>query len=649
MQTRRRECMIGAILCSLLVAIPGSILVARAPEAQGTAGPAKPVKPAAPKDPIAVLKAIPASAAAFVAVKNIAEVDYDISEILTKLELPLEQIGFPGLITMIKEQAGIQEGLEVNSGAAIALLDCAAVTKSDELDKRAVILLPTDKADALVKALGGGEKQGDSYQLTLGSEPAIAVEKSGFLVIASAEGADAIKEVVQAKEGIDKAMAPDRLKAYGDADVFAWAGTRRLSKELRAEFVNTLKGMMMMGGSGMESGEIDNSIAELNKFLDELKEVSLSLTLDAKIGLKGTFWYQAMPESDIAKRLAGVKASDSSLLIGLPDESMIAAAGWLNTLREEDVKKTVDQLLKPEILGGDVDEEQIKVIKESTVKLATSFEQSALSVAGLPSESEDGLIGVTVVARVANSQQTQAEIRRLFTTVRDTLVKTAVSNGSLTEDESKTVNEAIQLKQDAEKLSGAVVDHFVVDLARIPDLEEESIEQLKSVLGQEGILIRIAAIGERNVAITFGGGAKRFAQVVDLVQKNQAPLADRKAIKMVADRLPGAKRIAEGYFSVDQLLATIMDVMAKTGQMMPFPLNMKETAPLSVMASQLDPATAEVNVLVPIELAQSAAEMVKPMMMMFMGGMGGPGMTMPEDENEGEEEAEPTPIAPGVK
>lgn len=647
MQTKKPKWMISLIVCSLLLAIPGAILAAQAPGDEKPATPAKPVKPAPPKDPAAVLKVIPASATAFVAVRNIAEVDYDVADILAKLELPLDQLGFPGLVAMIKEQVGIDEGLEVNYGAAIALLDCTDVKEVDDVQKRAVIFLPTDKPDALVKALGGTGKEGDSYQLTLGSEPAIAAEKSGFLVIASAEAPDALKEAVQTKEGIDKAMAPDRLKAYGDADLFAWASMRRISKELRAEPINTLKGMMMAGTPGAKPEEIDNSIAEINKFLDEVKEASASLSLDSKTGLRMTFWYQATPESDIAKRLSAVKLGDGSLLAGLPDEPMIAAAGWMNTLREEDVKKVVDQIFKPDILGTDVDEEQIKNIKESLVKLATSFEQAAVSVASLPSDSQDGLIGATFVAKVANSQQAQGEIRKLFKTVKDTLVKTALGDGSLTEEDSKTIDEAIQLKENAEKLTGAAVDHFVIDLAKIPDLQEEQLEQFKTVLGQEGIIIRIASIGERNVAITFGGGAKRFAQVVDMVQKNQAPLAERKAIKMIADRLPATKRIGEGYLSVDQLLSTISDVFAKTGQMMPFPLNMSNAAPLSIMVTQVDPTTVEANVLVPIELAQSTAEMVKPMMMMFMGGMGGPGMTMPE--NEEEEEAEPTPTTPGVK
>jgi len=99
--------MINLIVCSLLLAIPGTILPAQAPAGEKPATSAKPVKPAPPKDPTAVLKAIPASATAFVAVRNIAEVDYDVADILAKLELPLDQLGFPGLVAMIKEQVGI--------------------------------------------------------------------------------------------------------------------------------------------------------------------------------------------------------------------------------------------------------------------------------------------------------------------------------------------------------------------------------------------------------------------------------------------------------------------------------------------------------------------------------------------------------------
>jgi hypothetical protein len=125
-------------------------------------------------------------------------------------------------------------------------------------------------------------------------------------------------------------------------------------------------------------------------------------------------------------------------------------------------------------------------------------------------------------------------------------------------------------------------------------------------------------------------------------------MAERKTLKMVADRLPTQKRLMEAYFSLDRVLATVMDVATKMGTPPPIPMTMKETAPLSLVATQIDARTVEADVLVPIELAQSTAEMVKPMMMMFMGGMGGPGAT-PPDEGEEKEET-PAPVAPpGVK
>lgn len=647
MQTKPGKRTISVILCSLLVAT--TVRLATAQNAADPA-PAKPkaVRPAPPADPNAILKVIPASATAFVAIRNVAEVDFDVSEVLEKLQLPLDEMGFPGLLEMIKERAGITEGLNANSGAAIVLLDCSQVKTAEELEKRAIILLPTDKAEGLVAAMGGN-KQGDAYQLTLGGEPATAVEKAGFLVIAASESRDALKEVVQAKEGIEKSLSPDRLKAYAAADVFAWGNLRGISRELRGEPINVLKGMMMMGTPGASIEEVDETVSELQKFIDGLKEVSLSATLDARSGLKLTFWYRAMPDSEVAKRLKAVKLTDASLLTGLPDEAIIFAAGAVNTSPPEDVEKALDRALKPEMFGPDVDEAQVKAMKESLVKLAGSVQQVSVSVAGLPGEGEDGMVAATLLIKTANSQQAQAEVRKLFGTLKTMLIKTAAAKGELTEEQSKTVDEAIQLKENAEKLTGAVVDHFVVDISKLPDVSEEQVDQIKSVVGQEGILIRIAQVGDKTLAVTFGGGAKRFAQVVDQIQKNQAPLADRKMIKMVADRLPNQKKIAEGYLSVDRLLAFIMEMSSKLGQPVPLPLTMKETAPLSLVASQVDESSVTMEALVPIELAQSTAELVKPIMMMFMGGgMPGAAGTMPDEEEEKEEET-PAPITPPVR
>jgi len=645
MQTKPRGYLAGLIVCSLVVATTGGFTAAQAPP---PAAKPKPVKPAPPADPNAILKVIPANASAFVAVRNIAEVDFDVSEVLDKLQLPLAEMGFPGLLDMIKERAGITEGLEANSGAAIALLDCSKLKTSEELEKRAVILLPTDNAEALAKAMGGS-KQGDGYQLTLNNEPAIGAEKAGFMIIAPTEAQDALKEVVQSKEGIEKNLAGDRLKAYGSADIFGWTNVRGFSPELRAEPINALKERMLAGGP-VDEKQVEKSVSMANQFLEQLKEASFAATLDAKLGLKMAFWFRALPDSEIAKRLATLNLTNDLLLAGLPDEPVILAAGMVNPFSPDKIQKFIDQSITPEMLGQEVDEAQVKALKESLTRLATSVERVSASIAGLSGEGEDGMLGVTYVARTTNSQQAQAELRKLFGTVKDMLIKTATAKGELTEDEAKAAKEAIQLKENAEKLTGAVVDHLVVDLAKLPDADEEQIAQIKSVVGQEGILVRIAQVGDKNVAVTFGGGAKRFAQIVDLVQKGQAPLADRKTIKMVADRLPNQKKIAEGYLSVDRLLAVAMEISSKLGQPIPLPLTMKETAPLSVVASQVDESSVTIDMLVPIELAQSAAEMAKPIIMMFMGGgMPGVGGTMPEEGEETEEEEAPAPVTPPVR
>jgi hypothetical protein len=649
MQTSRRTWLIGLIVGSLMV--PAGALMAQAP---ANPAPAPKAKLAPPADPTAVLKVIPAEATAFVAVRNLAEVDADVSAVAQKLGFPLENMGFPGLLGMIREHAGIEQGLNANSGAAVALLNCSQVKATNELSKRAVFLLPSDNVEALTKSLGG-KKEGETIQLTLGGEPAVAAAKEGFLIVA--QNPETLREAMKASGGILKTISPDRLKAYAGQDVFAWANPRGISKEVRDDVMTTIRGMIALSSAGAGAEKVESSMAELDKFIDGLKEVSLGVTLDPKIGLKFTFYYRALPDSELAKDVAGMKPSGTPLLAGLPDEAIIAAFGASggagNTAREKQFRTALDQALNPGVLGAEVDVAQLNSVKDSAAKLFSSFEQFSASIAGLPGESQDGMVAVTMVAKVTNSQKAQAEIRKLFNSAKDLILKTALANGQITEEEAKTAKEAIQLKENAEKLTGAVVDHFVVDLSKFPEADEETMSQIKGLVGQEGILVRIAAVGDKNLAVTFGGGAKRFAQVVDQVKNGQAPLNERKTIKMIADRLPVQNRLMEAYLSVDRLLATVMDVAGKMGQRPPIPLAMKETAPLALVSGKVDETAIEAEALVPIELAQSTAEMVGPMLGMFMGGgmggMGAPGTTAPGAAEEKEEPAPaPTP-APGVR
>lgn len=651
MRTMGKRGPVWTILCVIAaLGLPAGLSAQDAKPPAGTAAPVATPKPAPPADPIAVLKQIPANATAFVAIRNLVELDSDVTAVTKKLGFDLEQMGIPNLLTMLQEQIEIKDGLNTNSGVAMVLLDCSQVKESAEIQKRAVMIIPTTDPDKMVEAMKG-TKEGSTYKFQMGEFEGAGIARNGFLILC--KDAETLREVEQVKDdGIAKALSPDRMKAYNSSDIFAWISLRGISKDIRTEAINTIKGLLLFAQASSTGGadQLETSMAQITKFADECKELSLSVSLDQKVGLAINFAMRAMPDTELARQIAATKPLTSSALAGLPDEPVVLAMGISggagNPLYEKSLKDQLDQVLTPDVLGEIVDEAQIAALKESILKLVPSFESMGLSISGLPPEGQDGLIAVTMVGKTANSQQAQAEVRKLAATIKDMIIKVAVKEGGISEEDAKTVADAVQWKENAEKLSGAVVDHLTVDLSKLPDTEPEQIDQVKGIIGQEGILIRVAAVGDKHIVVTFGGGPKRFAQVMDLVQKGQAPLAERKTIKMLAERLPAEKRVGEVYFSIDRLLALVMDISTRSGSPMPFPLSMKEAAPIALVMNQTDEAAYEGTLLIPIELAQSVVEAAQPFIqMMMMGGAGGgmgPGMAPSTEEGE-ESGVEPAP------
>jgi hypothetical protein len=276
------------------------------------------------------------------------------------------------------------------------------------------------------------------------------------------------------------------------------------------------------------------------------------------------------------------------------------------------------------------------------VQLLVQVDALNISVAGLPADGGGGMIGIASVVTVKDSRKWQDQARSLFEAVKKIILK-AAEQPDITEEELKAVDAAIQIKENAETLGNAKVDHFVIDLSEIPDLTEDDIAEVKAVIGKEGVLVRIAAMDATHVVVTFGGGAKRCQDIMNSVSQGKAPLADNKFIKMVADRLPNGPRLSEGYLHLENVFKLIIDISDRLGEDVFFRLIIPETAPLSFTNVKVSETAQQIDVLVPMEMITSAKKAVEPLMGMLMGGMmGGPQGDMDmkveplEDEGEGE-------------
>ncbi|NLX13065.1 MAG: hypothetical protein GXY44_05330 [Phycisphaerales bacterium] len=603
----------------LLLALPAGILAQATTETSP-----------APVDPTAVLKAIPENATAFLVVRNLAEMDANVVGLAQSLGISLGPMGmFPGPLMMAKSYLGISDGLVDNGSMAFVLLSCANVKSMNDVPQQLVIFVPCHNVDALT-AMMSPQRDGEVLKLTVAGESFIGGVKEGFLILARQP--ESLKAVLAARdEGVIKSMSPDRIQAYSEQDLFGWANPDAISPAIIAEISDTLKGLMAMANPARGMQDADTSIEQMTKVFKESREMAAGLKLNQRVGLLLSFYMNMKPDTDLGKQMASMRMPQVPLLVGLPNEPVVFAVGSsagdeAETSRQ--VKIMLDQLLREDQLGDELDTEKVKQLKEALVVLLSTVKQMSVAVTALPPEGNQGLIGVVFAGKVEDSGAWRNEFRRLIHLGKDLVVQAAKKQENISTDEVKAITEAIQIRENADQSEDAVIDEVVFDLTKIPDLDEQTLQEIQDVLGPECGMARIGTVGKDYVLLTYGGGKTRFEQVADNLRKGQAPLAQNAMILKVADRLPKDNKNAVGYLSVDQILALITNISNKVGQELPFPLNMPNAAPLAFSQTKVGEMAVQADVLIPAELIQSASQMIQPIIgMMMMGGLGGgPGM-----------------------
>lgn len=615
----RRVTRWSAVLVCLL-AVAGAWAQEAAPAPVGAAS--------APADPAAILKAIPADASAFVAVPSLKELDAHVAGVAQQLQL---QGLIPSPLELFKSNVGVAEGLDENGGMAFVVLNLSQVKTADELAQHLAFLVPAAKPDDMIKSLGG-EKQGEVFNVTVMGQKSVAAPVKGFVVVS--EKPETLKAMLDPKGGIIKTMSPEQVKAFARSDLLAWANPSTISKELRSQVADQIKAAMPGAAMGAAATQPAMDNTQWQETLDQLEEASLGLSLDQAKGLIVSVYTVPKSGTAWAKSRVGMKGA-ATLLGGLPNEPTILTIGMMGAAgdpaKAQQLRDGLDQMFK--LLGTagvEVPAERADALKQPLVKLLTDVEQLGVSLAGLPVEGGEGRIGLTLVARVKDSAEWKGLARKFFEQVKQFAMDIAKQKGR-PEDRIQAVGNAVTWKENAEQVEGVQVDHFVVDVEKLvpPDQAEQAkqgIEQAKTILGKEGVLVRVAAVGKDRVLVTFGGGAPRFATAMAAARKDAPMVAENAALKKVADRLPAGARTAEGYISLDNLLNLVSSAMAQMGQQMPIPLTLNNAAPIAFASIKGEGAAQNVVVVVPMELISAVKEMVGPMLMMMSpGGMPEPG------------------------
>ena len=563
------------------------------------------------------LAPIPADVVAFVCIPSLQQLDSDYQQAVINLGLqPFVPPPWNSPVAVLKQKLPMLEGIEEKGSVALVFMPAETVF---ELQMKQALLIPAKDPKGMIETMGGQAGEGGLWSINMMGQPShAAIRGKQVIIAAQAEVAKTLKET---QTSIAGKLKPADLKALEGQDLTVWVNGDRFFKLVKPMVDGVLTPMMMAqaGGGGFEAKSAEMNKKNIDMFFEGAASMSLGLALDG--GGVGLRWAMtSKPGTELAKRTK-IKNTDGSLLGGLPSAKYMAAFGQtVDPVQVEASFEQMDPLFSMADEVEEIDQEKMQQLKSILKEMLPMITGTRGLVEGL-APGPDGLFGASLVVDTTDGKKWLEYVGKLVDLAEQMLADAAKHE---TADEefkkwSATVIEALSFNSEAEEVAGSKVGHLKFDLTKVEDIDEEDLEDVTKVIGQDGMLLRMAPVDARTVAIGFGGGKGRMGTLIETAKKKDSPLDGDAGIKKVAAFLP-KKRASVAYVAIDQILACIPNVMKAVGEEEAFPVQMPVIdAPLAMAASGGD-GWMQLDMFMPTELLVAS----KDAGMMMAGSMMAP-------------------------
>jgi hypothetical protein len=615
-----------ALSLSLLLWAPPIFAQPKSDAPAAAEAPKPAASPAAPRTPHpSVLKAVPADAWGFLAAPDLEHFNKDILALAQRIGLPVGPGGMIGSpLEFVKMNLGLDQGLATHGGVAVVVLPGNSFSTANE---RVALLLPTGDIKALTAPFGAADAGDNLLRASYMQQQFLIGSKNGYAVLTAIEPAPeededqakaneakakkTIEAVTKSEKSIDAKMDQARVADFDKNDLYVWGNLDALVKAAKEE--GLLESLMaaVKANAGPDQQFQLLGLGQLIELIDQASSVAIGLNLDDKgIGLHVVG--SAQPDSELGRYLAGPTDTDKPLMVGLPDEPFVLAIGQRidkaqAKLAAQNLTQVIDAFFASDDVKSLINLEKLAPFKEKLLQVPTTLggELFSFSVSALP-QGPDGLVGVAMVVDCDDSAAAQELVGGLLTAAKDVV----------TDEQIKEALEVVHYTPKAETLDGVRVDHVVVDLKSVTELDAQDIAIAEKIVGNEGMLMRILAPTPTRLAVVFGGGKKRASEVLAICKASQAPLADNTGIQRVQPALPKMRNL-DFFVALDNGFALVKNIMTVRGEMLPIDLP-KVDAPVAIIRSG-DADTGRVDLFIPIQLIQPLAQMA---MQAMMGGGG---------------------------
>ncbi|MBN1514050.1 MAG: hypothetical protein JXB13_18680 [Phycisphaerae bacterium] len=531
--------------------------------------------------------AIPADAWAVVYVRNAAEVEKKIMDVVRKFDVPPMSA-----LMMAKGFLGFMSGVNDNGDLALVVLP---TDDMNAIDQSVALLVPITDYTELTAALQlepAEEGEGRISKMVNPNLPPIFMAPKGKFAVLAPSVAN-VKKILDSTTGLQTVLAAHDLERASDDDLTIWANAATVvASPLVSPFITQFEAM------GTDT-----------TFFKELQSLQLGIKI-APAGIRLGMGMAFKEGSDMGRAAAMAKTTSDTMLTGLPAENYILAYAGVTTKEAAEfgagqLNKQIDKILNnPAIPNDKINPEKLRELLDRVAAMIKPMRGLGIEISALPgTEGEGGFVGFTKVVKV------EGGAAAMVGQFKDIIAM--VTGGLVLDEEVNKVLSKIQYVPAAETIGGVSVDHLVMKLSEIEDIEEEDLETVHKVIGKEGVLFRIGAVDTDHVIATFGGGPGRFDNVIGLVKGKQAPLSKNPGIVNTAKAM-ATQRNAEMYFAVDSLMRMLSDIGKATDE--PFPVTMPQiNAPVGMVSYGVGKAAGQADVFVPMELIIQVRDVWKSM------------------------------------
>jgi hypothetical protein len=522
------------------------------------------------------LKLVPNDALAVVIINHLNQADEQVRKLAGEMQIPV-----PGLLSLLKMQAGIHEGVD-DSGSAILALMPGAMEGSAPIG---VKFVPVTDYQKFVGQFKPADAAAEIVEADIGTQASVIAHKGDFAVIAANADRDTLEKVLRSTKSIGAVFGS--LDAWIGGQTMSFVATptgvkRGISEarkgvgQMKAVLANSNDASVKMAAGNLEMYERLFEAAD-----KELSVFAVGLHVDNDGGLHIDSRAEFVAGGSWAAEAGNLAAPAGARLACLPGGPfMIAFDGAMpKSFSKNMMNMSVDMINNMIKAGGgkELNEEQSKQL-DGLMEKSMAGLRSMSMVMGPPRPGESMYSNMAGVMKVKDARQYMSDYQAAMEKMRDIFAATAAEM-PFAQDIKRT------------KVDGVDGLEFTMDMSgmfkNMPNNNPAATKMMQTMVGAGGKLsVFIVPIDDTTVAISYVN-TDNIARIKAACQNPQASLASDADIAQTAKLLPpGAQWV--GYLSPKGFVgfvSTFMSAAAPAGGGLTLP-EFPQTPPVGFAAEQ---------------------------------------------------------------